>query len=493
MLFKRKLILVAIFVATFMTSIETTIVTTAMPTIISELHGLSIQSWVFASYLLTTAITTPIYGKLSDRIGRKPIFLFGLALFILGSFLCGFAPSMSFLILFRFIQGVGAGAVMPLTFTIIADLFKFEERARVFALNNTAWAISALGGPLLGGYIVDFLNWHWIFFINVPLGLLTLFLTLYAYDEKKQATAVRTKIDLLGIFALAVTLLMLLLIFQGLSGDSINWLYEGIEFLVCILSFALFAHTEKRAKDPIIQFSLFKNYSFSAQILTTFLISGVIIAYQVYFPIWMQSIYRTPAYLAGVAITPASVMWTVASFFVGSLLKKFSSRRLSLFFLGIFILIYLPVVFSSSSFPQGLFYVISAISGASAGVIITTNTLLAQDLVPKENVGVSSSMIVLARTLGQALMTGIYGLAFSLGVNGQLSRYSDIRYDDVNNFISTAVHQVLTAEKLHALENITLSALQKVFMVVIVLFVIAIFINAFDRHIKADERAAENE
>ncbi|MDR2976280.1 MAG: MFS transporter [Streptococcaceae bacterium] len=490
---KRKLILVAIFIATFMTSIETTIVTTAMPTIISELHGLSIQSWVFAAYLLTTAITTPIYGKLSDRIGRKPIFIFGLAVFVLGSFLCGFAPDMGFLILFRVIQGIGAGAVMPLTFTIIADLFKFEERARVFALNNTAWAISALGGPLLGGYIVDFLNWHWIFFINVPLGIVTLFLTLYAYDEKKRVNSAKKRIDLRGIFALAVTLLMLLLIFQGLSGDQINWLYEGLELLIGLLSFAFFVHSEKKADDPVLQLDLFKNYSFTVQILSTFLISGVIIAYQVYFPIWMQAIYRTPAYLAGVAITPASIMWTVSSFFVGMLMKKFSSRKIAVLALSVFILIYLPVIFSSPSFPQLLFYVISGISGACAGVIITVNTLLAQDLVPKENVGLSSSMIVLARTLGQAMMTGIYGLAFSLGVNGQLSKYPTIKYNDVNNFISTAVHQVLTPKKLHGLENVTLSALQKVFMVVMVLLIIATIINAFDKNLKKDEREAESE
>jgi EmrB/QacA subfamily drug resistance transporter len=490
---KRKLILVAIFVATFMTSIETTIVTTAMPTIISELHGLSIQSWVFAAYLLTTAITTPIYGTLSDRIGRKPVFIFGLVLFVLGSFLCGFAPSMSFLILFRVIQGVGAGAVMPLTFTIIADLFKYEERARVFALNNTAWAISALGGPLLGGYIVDFLNWHWIFFINVPLGILTLLLTLYAYDEKKLETTTKTKIDLKGIFALTVTLLMLLLIFQGLSDESVNWIYEGIELVVGLISFIFFLHSEKKAEDPVLQLDLFKNYSFSVQILTTFLISGVIIAYQIYFPIWMQSIYRMPAYLAGVAITPASVLWTVASFFVGMMMKKFSSRKISLAVLTVFILIYLPVITSSNSLPEILFYVISGISGACAGVVSTVNTLLAQNLVPRENVGLSSSMLVLARTLGQALLTGIYGLIFSLGVNGQLAKYPALHYTDVNNFISTAVHQVLTPAKLHSLESVTLSALHKVFIVVIVLLIIAMVINAFDKQVNEDEKRAESE
>lgn len=148
-------VMIAILLATFMSSVETTIITTALPTIISQLHGLSLQSWVFTVYLLATAISTPIYGKFSDRIGRKPVFLVGLILFTLGSLLSGFAPSMLFLIVTRTIQGLGAGAIMPITFTIIADLFSYEQRANVLALNNTAWGISALAGPLLGGFIVD--------------------------------------------------------------------------------------------------------------------------------------------------------------------------------------------------------------------------------------------------------------------------------------------------------------------------------------------------
>ncbi|HJE15041.1 MAG TPA: MFS transporter, partial [Lapidilactobacillus dextrinicus] len=164
------LVTIAIFVATFMTAIEGTIVSTAMPTIIGSLHGISLMNWVFSIYLLTSSIATPIYGKLSDRVGRKPIFIVGIVIFLIGSSLAGLSDSMLTLILARALQGIGAGAIQPMTFTMIADIYPFEKRAKVLGLNGSAWGIASIIAPLLGGYIVQHLSWHWIFFINVPVG-----------------------------------------------------------------------------------------------------------------------------------------------------------------------------------------------------------------------------------------------------------------------------------------------------------------------------------
>lgn len=227
-----------------MTLVEVTIVTTALPSIISQLRGLSFQSWIMSSYLLTTAITTPIYGKLADAWGRKPVFEFGLLLFTVGSFLSGFAPNIFFLIIARCIQGIGAGAVIPLTFTIIADLYSFKERARIMAFMNTAWGLSALIGPLLGGFLVDNLSWHWVFFVNVPLGILVLLVIIVGYHEEHSIKAI-TDIDKLGIVFLSLSLLLLLGGIQLLSTHLINGVIVVIIAIICAALFLIF---EKKSK-----------------------------------------------------------------------------------------------------------------------------------------------------------------------------------------------------------------------------------------------------
>ncbi|MBB5887306.1 MFS transporter [Lactovum miscens] len=474
---KGKLyILVAIFIATFMTSVEVTIVSTAMPTIISELHGLELQSWVFAIYLLATAITTPFYGKLSDNIGRKSLFMFGLLLFLIGSFLCGFAPNMVLLITFRVIQGIGAGSVMPLTFTIIADLWDHEQRAKILAMTNTAWAISALLGPLLGGWIVDTLGWHWVFFINVPLGILTILLTAFGYKDVYQGEGFK-KLDYSGIITLSLSLISLLLIFQELSANEISWVIEVVYLLIFIISSALFFRIEKKSKDPIIDFKLFGSRFFMVQILLTMLLSGILISFNIYFPIWLQSIYRVPATIAGLALTPSSIMWMVVGFFVGFLMDKFKAKQL---YAGLIVLMFLfvfPLVIANNHFPIYAFYVISGIIGVVMGIILTVVTLLIQKSVTEEMVGQASSMVVLARTLGQAMMTGIFGLVFTLGINAELHHFPRVSFESVNKFISSTSSSEISEAIRPSLNQIILGAIHQVFLLATILCIFAFIIN----------------
>ncbi|RXS56173.1 MFS transporter, partial [Lacticaseibacillus casei] len=333
----RGLVMAAVFIATFMTSVEVTIVTTALPAIISDLHGLAYQSWIMSAYLLTTAITTPIYGKLADAIGRRGIFQWGVVLFTVGTLLSGLAPHILLLILARALQGIGAGAVMPLTFTIIADYYDFAHRANVMALNNTAWGLSALVGPLIGGFLVDQLSWYWVFFVNVPLGMLVFFLIQVGYREPSRKHVSLT-IDWLGIAWLAVTLIALLLGIQAL--DQQPWLAALLLVLACVGGYLLFRQ-EQRATDPLIAPQMFQSFTFTVQILTALLLSGVLIGYQVYFPIWLQSLYHLGATAAGLVVTSSSVLWLASSFLVGPLIKRFVPRTLSLMLVFILTCAYL--------------------------------------------------------------------------------------------------------------------------------------------------------
>ncbi|WP_103422857.1 MFS transporter [Fructilactobacillus lindneri] len=465
-----------------MTSVETTIVTTALPSILSSLHGLALQSWVFATYLLTTTLSTPIYGKLSDRIGRKPIFLFGLAVFTLGSMACGLATNIGLLIAARALQGLGAGAIMPITFTLIADIFPLEERSNMMAWNNTAWGISALIGPIIGGFIVDQLSWHWIFFINVPLGMIVFILIYFGYRDPVQQTTT-LKMDYFGSSWLALFLISLLVTLQLLSDPKINYSLLIIGLVIIVISFVLFIRTEKNASDPVIPLKLFKSWTFSAQILTALLLSGIQFGFQIYFPMWLQSIYKVSATVAGLAITPGPIAWLITSFFVGALIKHLAPKFITIPIVIIQFAFYLVLVCSSVSLPIVWFYVIAGVTGAGLGIIITMNTVVAQAIVPKENVGVASSMITLGRTLGQTVMTGIFGFVFNLTLNLEHNHYPQINPKLLNSVISSknasAVH--LSSELVREINQILLTAFHNVFYLTLILFVIIIIVNMCDK------------
>ncbi|KRL00591.1 MFS transporter [Liquorilactobacillus capillatus] len=467
----RIWILIAIFIATFMTSVEITIVTTALPSIISELHGLAYQSWIMSTYLLTTAITTPIYGRLADSWGRKKVFQIGVILFTLGSLLSGLSPSIFFLILARALQGLGAGSIIPLTFTIIADMYSFQERAKIMAFNNTAWGLSALLGPLLGGFLVDTLSWHWVFFVNVPLGILIFLVISFRYTETLDIKH-HLHVDWLGICWLTFSLVTLLIGIQQIETDL---LIAIILFGIALLSFLLLVKQEKKVSDPLIPFIMFANPTFSIQVITSTLLSGILIGYQIYFPIWLQSLYRVPATVSGLVVTSSSVMWLFASFLVGNLLQRFSPKKIVLTVVSVQFLAYLALLFIDSSFPYWGFYLIAAISGFGMGIVISLNIMLSQHLVSKDLLGSATAIITLGRTLGQTLMIGVYGAALNLFIRLQLHGLS---FSAVNNFISSTNTVTVMAQKIFT--PIILNSLHGVFGIVNLLFIIILIINYLD-------------
>ncbi|MBA1434603.1 MFS transporter [Bombilactobacillus bombi] len=471
--YQRLVVMIAVFIATFMTSVEVTIVTTALPQIISELHGLASQSWIMSAYLLTTAITTPIYGKLADNIGRKPVFQWGVVLFTLGSLLSGLAANIEWLIAARLIQGIGAGAVMPLTFTIIADYFSFEQRAQVLAMNNTAWALSALIGPLLGGFLVDQLSWHWVFFVNVPLGIVVLVLIALGYSKKETMHySKQLTLDWQGITFLTISLLCILLAAQNLNR---NVLIASFLLIIAFIALWLLFRVEHRSADPLINPQMFANKTFTVQVVTTMLLSGVLISYQIYFPIWLQSIYHFPAARAGMVVSSSSIMWLVASFFVGSLISRFVPKQIAIVIVIAELIFYGMLIAATPNFPAWMFYVIAAVNGTGMGIVISMNTILAQHLVASDLVGSASGMITLGRSLGQTLMTGIYGAVFNLLL--ALNR-GNVAMSTLNHAVSATHFQQIKNQAL--VSHILLSGLHAVFGVVVLLLVLVLIFNIKD-------------
>lgn len=472
-----------IFIATFMAAIEGTIISTAMPTIVGALHGVKIMNWVITMYLLTSAMATPIYGKMADRIGRKPLLIISLGIFVLGSLLSGLSQSMPVLILFRALQGIGAGGIMPITFTIIADIYPIEKRARVLGLNGSAWGIAAVVAPLIGGFIVDKLSWHWVFFLNVPIGLMTMLLTHVFLQEHHVAT--KKPVDILGTVWLALTLLFMLVAFQMLSSVHGLLYFAGLIALTAITLF-LFIRQEKRAADPVISLELFKSRTFTIQNVLAALVSGIVMGHEVYMPMWMQGILGLDASMGGFAVTPSSLMWVLGSFVAGRMIVKMRPQRVLMVALGIITvgIAILASVPASTPFVAFLFF--SAILGSGFGIAITTTTVSSQAAVDQDKIGVATSFNTLSRTLGQTIMVAIFGLIFNFQVAAGTTGKAGLSSNMMNKLINPHTVNQLPQEAVPALRHVLFESLHGVYIACVVVVILGIVLNLLDRKKKVD-------
>jgi EmrB/QacA subfamily drug resistance transporter len=477
------LVTICIFIATFMTAIEGTIVTTAMPTIVGTLHGMEIMNWVFSIYLLTSAMMTPIYGKLSDKIGRKPVFMVGVLIFVAGSTLCGFSDEMLTLIIARAIQGIGAGAIMPVSLTIIADLFDVEKRAKVLGFTSAAWGIASVFGPLAGGLIVDTVGWHWIFFINLPIGLILLILLQLFYSEKK---VVREKqsVDYFGALSLMGMLLSLLLGFQTLGDEGLNALVIGMFVLAVLLGLA-FVSIEKKVADPIIDLSLFNNPTFAVVNLVAALLSGALMSLDVYIPMWMQGVLGTSAGIGGLVLAPLSIVWMIGSFVAGRLVVKLSINKTLVVGLVISFVGFLWLALTPFHTVYGTFLIITTILGMGMGITITTTTVGAQSSVEQDQIGVATSFNTLVRTIGQTVMVAIFGIIMNQTTAQKLAETKITNDSDImNKLVNPQTAKLLSKDLLRPLRHILFDGLHGVYLVSVILIALALILSIIVRESK---------
>ncbi|AZN76092.1 MFS transporter [Lactobacillus acidophilus] len=468
------IVTLAIFMTTFMTAIEGTIVSTAMPTIVSDLDGLEIMNWVVSIFLLMTAVSTPLYGKLADSIGRKPVFLFGITLFVIGSSLCGLAQNMVELILFRVIQGLGSGAVQPVAITIIADLYTLQKRAKMLGLNSGFWGVASVIAPLLGGFIVQHLSWHWVFYINVPIGIIAFLLVVFCLKEPKHNA--KSKLDLQGTIWLVILLLALMFFLQDL-GEVTNFVIMAILVALVIVSVIMFFRSEKRAEDPIMPLSMLKDREFLALNLITLLISGVVIGFEFYIPTWMQGINGTSASIAGFAVTPSSLMWIVGSFLIGGMLGRWGIKKTYDYMLLVLVLADLALILVPIYTSFWVFCVIAAFNGIAFGAITTASQVRSQVLVPKEDIGVATSFNTLMKYLGQTMMVSIYGIAFNTMVVQGLNKHPQLNQSMMNKIVSAEKAKTLSVEAIPQLRQILLSGLKAVYVVSLIVIIISLVLN----------------
>ncbi|WP_269449048.1 MDR family MFS transporter [Ferroacidibacillus organovorans] len=479
----RRSVTIAVMVATFLTAMDNTVVSTAMPTIVSDLGGIQLISWVFAVYVLTTAATTPIFGKLSDLYGRKLIFTIGTILFLLGSALSGASQTMVELILFRAFQGIGAGAVFPITLTIIGDLYQGEARARIQGLFSAVWGISGVVGPLVGGFFVDVISWRWIFYINIPIGIVSIALLWFFLHEKFERKSHR--IDILGalLFLCGISSL-LYAILSG--GQTLAW---NSPLLIVLLTssavlLALFLFVESRAKEPMLPLSLFHLPGIAIANLASLFGAAMLIAMSVYIPLFVQGIMGQSATSAGLTLTPMSIGWPLGAAVGGRIMFRIGPRITSV--LGAFLLVlgcaWLSLLPMGTS--QWPFILIMVIVGFGFGFAFTAFTILVQSAVDWQMRGTSTGTNQFMRNIGQTLGIALFGLWLNDTVakklmNPALFRVTHGNAGTLGRLLNPAVASHFNASFVQSMRAVLYDGLHAVFIMVIAVSIIVFVLTFF--------------
>lgn len=444
--YQRKVtIMIAIIAAMFFAAINQTIVGVALPRIISKLGGMDYYTWIITIYLLTSTISTILVGKLSDIYGRKPFILSGIIIFMIGAFFSGTAQDIIHLIIYRGIQGVGAGVIMATAFTAIGDLFSPRERGRWSGLMSAVFGIASILGPGLGGYIVDHMDWHWVFWIFLPLGVIAFFMILFLFPKVDRRES--ESIDYLGSLFLTLTIVPLLLAFSW-AGTKYAWnssIIIGL-FFITLAAFILFLYTETKVKTPVLPLTLFRNSIVSISNIIGFLMNAGMMGALMYMPFYVQGVMGVSATYAGYVTMPMSLSMFTVSAYAGRRMTK-TGKYKNMALIGISIMI--VGMFSMTimkSIPMAVAGMI--VFGFGLGLGMPVFMLAVQNAVDPKNLGVATSTIQLFRSLGGTIGIAVMGTILSTSITNNLKELPA-----VTGVMNTANLDPAMASKLAQFQN----------------------------------------
>ncbi|WP_084620723.1 MDR family MFS transporter [Agromyces italicus] len=403
--------------ATGLIAIDSTILATAVPSIVDDLGGFSQFPWLFSIYLLAQAVSVPVYSKLADTVGRKPIMLVGIGLFLLGSILCGVAWDMTSLIVFRAVQGLGAGAVLPVSITITGDIYTVRERAKVQGYIASVWAASSVIGPTLGGVFAEFLSWRWIFFVNIPLCLLAAVMLWRAYHESLGRE--KHRIDVAGatVLTLGLTLVILAVLEGGQAWAWLSWQSLGAFGLGGLLLVA-FVFIERRAAEPVLPLWVFSRRLIVTTSLISLGVGAVLIGLTSYVPTFLEITADASPLVSGLAVAALTLGWPIAASNAGRLFLRIGFRATALIGLAIAVLGSAALV--AASFVPNVWTTAVAcfIVGLGLGLVASPTLIAAQSSVPWEERGVVTGANMFLRSVGSAVGVAIFGAV----ANGVITR-----------------------------------------------------------------------
>ncbi|WP_138444013.1 MFS transporter [Sinomonas susongensis] len=405
---ERGPILIALMLTTALVAIDSTIVATAVPSIVRDVGGFSSFPWLFSGYLLAQAVSVPVYAKLSDMVGRKPIVLAGIGLFLLGSILCGIAVSMPALIAFRVLQGLGAGAVQPMAITIAGDIYSLAERAKVQGYLASVWAISSVVGPTLGGVFSSLGIWRGIFLINVPLCLLAGWMLIRTFHENVERA--RHRIDYLG--SALLTGAMTLIILGALEGGQAwGWnspLGIGV-FVIGAVLLVIFVFVERRAAEPVLPMWVVSRRLLLTTTLVSFGVGAIILGLTSYVPTFLEGSLSVSPVLAGLALAALTIGWPISASQSGKLYLRIGFRNTAL--IGIVISVAGAAVLAlTAQAPTVLLVAVSCfVVGLGLGLVATPTLIAAQSSVEWNERGVVTGTNMFARSIGSSLGVAVFG------------------------------------------------------------------------------------
>lgn len=500
---RRKAVTAGVMTGMFIAALEATVVGTAMPTVIASLGGLNHYSWVFSAYLVTSTVTVPVWGKLSDLYGRRLLYQIGIGIFLLGTLLSGLSGSMTQLIIYRAIQGLGAGALVPLGMTIIGDIFTLEERAKMQAYFSGVWGLSSIIGPVIGGFITDQISWRWVFWVNLPVGLLAALIIGLALKEPKIDS--KPTIDYAGAAVLmaAISLLMLAMVEGGagiLSAGNLLVLAVSLSML------GLFVWIENRAKDPIIPFDLFRNRTISIAVSAGFLGGIAMFGAISFIPLFAQGALGFTATEAGSLLTPLMLTWVTMSVVGGRLMLRLGYRSITIFGFAVlsagFVML---AMFGRHNSPVWLYADLMAI-GAGLGLTMLTLLIAVQHSVERSRLGVATSLNQFSRAIGGALGVAVMGAVLTAGIashlkaaaagsGGALTAEQAEEYAaNPNALVEPSAKAGLTPETLEVLQSALAASIRPVFWVGAVMAALGFFVVLFlPKPGHRDEREVDGE
>ncbi|MBE3598427.1 MAG: MFS transporter [Limnochordaceae bacterium] len=421
---RRWWALAAVMVSMFFSSLDQTVVSAAMPVIIGELHGFALYAWVFTAYMMASAVTVPIYGKLSDVYGRKPFYVFGLATFMAGSILAGQARSMEWLVAARALQGIGGGALLSMPSATIGDIFNPRERARWMGLVMLLFGVSSIIGPTLGGWITDHMGWRWVFYINLPVGTAALLAVAYALPTVRLPG--RPRVDWAGSALLVVALVPMLLAFTW-AGSTYSWTSPQVvsALVSSAVAFAWFLVVERRAPDPLLAPELFAQPIFASTAVVGLLVSIAMFAGVMFMPLFVQGVLGTSAEGSGVVMTPMMLSFIAGSALSGQILSRTGRYKVQailgagVMVAGMGMLRHMGVDSSTGDVVRN-----AVILGVGVGSLMPLVNVAAQNAFPYRMLGVVNATQQFVRSLGGVVAAPVFGTiltrAFQAGLEQRL-------------------------------------------------------------------------